>query len=676
MTVLSANVKADTGASVSGGSVARSAFALARPADFALALLALLIIALMILPLPAWLLDALIAVNIASGVLLLLFSLYVATPLAFSTFPSVLLFTTLFRISLNVATTRQILLSGHAGDIIDAFGRIVVGGSLIVGLVVFSIITIVQFIVVAKGAERVAEVGARFTLDALPGKQMAIDSDLRAGLITAPEAMQLRERLGLESKFFGAMDGAMKFVKGDAAASIVIVIANLLGGLAIGVLVFGLPVGEAISKYSVLAIGDGLVTQLPALFIAMAAGVVVTRTSPEKGEAVNLASHIGDQISTQPRALILGGAVLALLAAVPGFPILPFVTLGAGVAFVGYRNVRRMLRGAAAYELERVPAATRDGDAVAEQVVLLGTETFALVAVEFRSELLARLSLSELNTALGNFRQAFRMNTGLPFPGVGLRQSSRPDVDSFWVLIREVPVRRVVSATGLTPKQAAEQIAREVQSVLQEHASELLGVQEARNIVALVERRYPDLVREANALLPLPRLAELLQQLVAEGVPVRDIRGILEAVVKHAAPTVTFQGLVNWVRVGIARDLSYSLMHKPDQIAAVTFTSVTEKELRAAIELDELGDRRLVAAPEDALRLADDLQALFAVDPLLPPVLLVSRDLRWALRRLLEPYRPGIRVVSEDEISRGVKVSSRGHVNWHGTVTAGPFVSI
>ncbi|MFN9806523.1 MAG: FHIPEP family type III secretion protein, partial [Betaproteobacteria bacterium] len=282
-----------------------------RYSDIALAMLAVMVIVLMVLPLPAWMLDALIAINIASGIVLLLFALYVPTPLAFSTFPSVLLFTTLFRIALNVATTRQILLHAHAGDIIDAFGRLVVGGSLIVGLVIFLIITIVQFIVIAKGAERVAEVGARFTLDAMPGKQMSIDSDLRAGLLSQNEALARRRELVQESQFFGAMDGAMKFVKGDAIAGMIIVVVNLLGGMAIGALVLDMPLMQAVQKYSVLSIGDGLVTQIPALFIAMAAGVVVTRTAPDESSA-NLGGQIGHQLASQPRALILGGVVMAL----------------------------------------------------------------------------------------------------------------------------------------------------------------------------------------------------------------------------------------------------------------------------------------------------------------------------------------------------------------------------
>jgi type III secretion protein V len=659
-------VAASSGLSTGADALARLGATLSRSADAALALLAVLVIALMVLPLPPWLLDALIAVNIASGVLLLLFSLYVATPLAFSTFPSVLLFTTLFRIALNVATTRQVLLAGHAGDIIDAFGRIVVGGSLIVGLVVFFIITIVQFVVIAKGAERVAEVGARFTLDALPGKQMAIDSDLRAGLISAADAMRMREKLGLESQFFGAMDGAMKFVKGDAAASIVIVLANLLGGLAVGVLVFGLPLADAITKYSVLAIGDGLVTQIPALFIAMAAGVVVTRTSPEQGEAVNLATQIGAQVSTQPRALLLGGAVIAMFALAPGFPATPFLAVGATVAFVGYRNARRLLRGAQAMTADRVAAAARDGDATPERVLPHDRAPFAQLAIEFNEALLARTSLADFNSGLLQLRTALRVDRGLPFPGLGLRRSTRPQADEFWILLREVPLRRVSCPLGQAPQEVAARAVGELQSVLHEHAAELIGVQETRQLVAQVERRYPDLVREANALLPLPRMAELLQQLTAEGVPVRDVRGILEAVVQHASPNVTFRALVNWVRRAVARDICHSLSGPGGELLVVTLPLASQQQLRDAIQLDEQGDRQLIVNPEDAMRFAEDLHALCLPDAAGgAAVLLVPPDLRWALRRLLEPHRVGIRVVSHDEVTAGARITVRAELSWH-----------
>jgi len=300
---------------------------LSRTSDVVLALLVVAIIALMILPLPSLLIDALVAVNICMGLMLVLMGIYISTALQFSSFPSVLLISTLFRLALSVATTRMILLEGEAGNIIDTFGNMVAGGNLVVGLVVFLIITLVQFLVIAKGAERVAEVGARFTLDAMPGKQMSIDSDLRSGLIDKAEARDKRRELELESKLHGSMDGAMKFVKGDSIAGIIIIVINLLGGLTVGIFQLGMDAGSAMSKYSILTIGDGLVAQIPALLGAMAAGLIVTRATDTQSD-----QHLGDSIQKQltsiPRVLLVAGLICIVMAFVPGFPSAIFFLLG------------------------------------------------------------------------------------------------------------------------------------------------------------------------------------------------------------------------------------------------------------------------------------------------------------------------------------------------------------
>src|SRR5581483_9723191 len=319
-----------------GSTLARSAWpTLHAPrsvSDILLAVGVVAIVALMILPMPLLVIDSLVALNVLFGVGLLLLAIYIPGPTAFASFPSVLLLTTLFRLSLSIAITRLILLDADAGHIIETFGQLVVGGNLVVGLVVFLIITVVQFIVIAKGAERVAEVAARFTLDAMPGKQLSIDSDLRSGLIDKDEARRRRGFLERESQLNGALDGAMKFVKGDAIASIIIVIVNLLGGLTIGVLQKDMSAGEAVQVYSILTIGDGMVAQIPALLSAMAAGLVVTRSAGE-GRDGHLGESIGRQITAQPRALLATGVVALLLALVPGFPMAVFIAV-AVVAFL------------------------------------------------------------------------------------------------------------------------------------------------------------------------------------------------------------------------------------------------------------------------------------------------------------------------------------------------------
>lgn len=292
--------------------------------DIVLALFIVSIIFMMILPLPTWLVDVLIGTNMTISAMLLMVAMYLPSPLSFSSFPTVLLVTTLFRLGISIATTRLILLEGDAGHIIDTFGNFVVGGNIVVGLVVFLILTIVQFVVITKGSERVAEVAARFSLDAMPGKQMAIDGDLRAGSIDMEEAKRRRDAVQQESQLYGAMDGAMKFVKGDAIAGLIIVAVNLLGGILIGTIQRGLTTGAAVKSYSILTIGDGLIAQIPALFIAIAAGVIVTRVHSGNGNPTNVGRDIGTQVLAQPKALLIAAAVAIGMGMIPGMPVATF----------------------------------------------------------------------------------------------------------------------------------------------------------------------------------------------------------------------------------------------------------------------------------------------------------------------------------------------------------------
>ena len=308
-----------------------------------LAGLVVFIISLMILPLPTFIVDGLLAVNLALAVTLLMMSLYINSILSFSTFPSMLLFTTLLRLSLNITTTRLILLQADAGEVIETFGRFVVGGNLIVGAVIFLIITLVQFLVIAKGSERVAEVGARFTLDAMPGKQMSIDADMRAGVIDIEEARARRMVVEKENQLYGAMDGAMKFVKGDAIAGLIVTGVNILAGVSVGVLQKGMEAGKALETYSILTIGDGLVSQIPALLISITAGIIVTRVSTDEDSA--LGGDIGAQILAQPKALMIGGVLLALFALVPGFPKPQFLAIAGVIGAVGFGMSRLSAEG-------------------------------------------------------------------------------------------------------------------------------------------------------------------------------------------------------------------------------------------------------------------------------------------------------------------------------------------
>ncbi len=666
--------------------------------DLGLAGLVVAVIVMMALPLPPWMLDILVAMNIAGGIVLLLVALFVQSPLAFSTLPSVLLITTLFRISLNVATTRQILLHAHAGDIIDAFGRLVVGGSLIVGLVVFLIITVVQFIVVAKGAERVAEVGARFTLDALPGKQMSIDADMRSGVITQAEAITRRRELVLESQFYGAMDGAMKFVKGDAIAGIVIVLINLLGGISIGTLVMDLGFGNAVQRYSVLSIGDGLVTQIPALFVSIAAGIAITRTAPDTSS--NLGEQIGRQLAGQPRALLLSSFVMVLFAAVPGFPTFTFLVLALAVGLTSVMVTRRSLRGLVSRSMTEVPAAAREGEGTSVEVTegSAASKDWSPFRLQLGETLLESIGVPGLNDALMLERRALREQYGIPFPGMTIQRTDTIDPNGFAMLVQDLADTSVVipegaalalghalhekfaglavfdsavptllapcrwvpedevealQEAGLDVLMKPEIVARVVARVMQQNSTTILGVQEVRQLLREVESRYPDLVREAQALLPLPRLADLMAALTRERVPLADLPGLLQAIVTQGPsgptdPTALFEAC----RMALARSIVARQMHPGDKrLTVVAFDAEFEARLRASLTMRPDGPVFAVPAPfaeaaQKALLAAFDAGASRRVVTLIVPA-----DLRRASSRLFRTVLPRCAWISHEELS-------------------------
>lgn len=416
---------------------------LTRRSDIALALLLVSIIAMMILPMPPLMLDLLIGLNMSIAILLLMVSIYIPSPLAFATFPSVLLLTTLFRLSLGIASTRLILLDGEAGKIIQTFGEFVVGGNLVVGLVVFLIITIVQFIVITKGSERIAEVSARFSLDAMPGKQMSIDSDLRAGVITLAEARRRRENLALESQLFGSMDGAMKFVKGDAIAGLIIILVNILGGLTIGTLQRGMPMSEALQLYSILTIGDGLVAQIPALFISITSGIIVTRVTQE--EQSNLGTDIGKQLLGQPSALLAASGIVAAMGAIPGFLTMVFLFLGGLLSTAGM--ALRKVQTQMAFADDEVTTligqenATQAAQLTAENKLALDDmQPPAPVLVELPTQIKTQFSMQALNQEFVHLRREFYQDIGIPLPGISLRLTAPLEPDTYRISIRSIPV--------------------------------------------------------------------------------------------------------------------------------------------------------------------------------------------------------------------------------------------
>jgi type III secretion protein V len=544
---------------------------LAARSDLAVAILLVAVLFMIILPLPTQLVDALIAFNLCSAAVLLMVAVYIPTPVKFAAFPSVLLLSTLFRLALAISTTRLILLQADAGQIIQTFGEFVVGGNLVVGLVVFLIITVVQFVVITKGAERVAEVAARFSLDAMPGKQMSIDSDMRSGLIDMVQARERRRMLERESQLYGSMDGAMKFVKGDAIAGLLIIFINIIGGIAIGTLQRGLDLDQALEIYSILTIGDGLVQQIPGLFVSVTAGIVVTRVADD--DSSNLGGDIASQIGAQPKALMVAGGILGGFAMVPGFPTLTFIALGVLVGGGGYLAYRRATRPAPTRGKGALPAvrASTEAEASGEGN---GESEFSITVplmVDVATDVEDAISPDLLNEELARVRRALYYDLGVPFPGIHLRFNAQLPPSSYQILVEEVPVsqgqlragslfvretaehldmlgvpyeqadpflprlatiwvssehREQLTATGIAFMEGSSVLTYHLSFVLRKYAAEFLGIQETRFLLAQMEGSFGELVKEVQRLLPLQKIAEILQRLVSESISIRNLRAV------------------------------------------------------------------------------------------------------------------------------------------------------
>ncbi len=549
-------------------------------ADIALATLVVLVVGLMIVPLPTWALDLLISTNLSAAVVILLVVLYVPDAIGIATFPTLLLLTTLFRLSLNVASTRLILLQANAGQVIKAFGTFVVRGNYVVGAVVFLVLTIVQFIVVAKGSERVAEVGARFVLDALPGKQMAIDAELRGGTIDGVEARRRRRLLQRESQFYGAMDGAMKFVKGDVVASLVIVVVNILGGLAIGVAMKGMPVTDALRRYGLLTIGDGLVTQIPALVLSTAAGVLVTRVASEEDE-----TPLGDELARQllgvPKAFQVASVFILLLAAVPGLPTLPFLVIGAVLLVVGRRRAH-----AKTLELQRAATEPSPKDrrrAGHEQSFIPMVIPWSLEVSPDLEALLDREPGGLRSMAIGMRAQLFS-ELGVPLPPPRVRV--RPELPERHVLfsLHEVPAKVLILTEEGTDDDSLALVEDSMVTLLRSRAADFLGLAEVQRLLDELEQFAAATVRNV---VPRPisvvLLTDVLRRLVEERLSVRDLRGILEALSAIGATEKDALNLAEHARSQMRRAITFRLTAGLGQLDVVLLDPILEETVRRAV---------------------------------------------------------------------------------------------
>jgi len=622
--------------------------AFARYSDLLLVGGIVCIVAMMILPLPAWLIDMLVALNIASGLVLLLLGVYIASPLEFSVFPSVLLMTTLFRLSLSIATTRMILLHGNAGHIIDTFGKVVAGGNLVVGLVVFLIITVVQFIVIAKGAERVAEVAARFSLDAMPGKQLSIDSDLRSGLIDKDEAKRRRRNLEMESKLHGSLDGAMKFVKGDAIAGIVIIVINLLGGLAIGVMMQDLDIGTAVTKYSILTIGEGMVAQIPALLGAMAAGLIVTRTSDEEDK--HLGDSIRKQVMAKPRVLMVAGGICVLMAFVPGFPMAVFFALAIVLLASGALltpALRDKLMNARNPALQGLVKRLDTPSQVAATALPQQRPAVPLL-LRVPARLLADHQAQRLTRTLEAVLDEFQLGLGLNLPRIHVHGQSDPaEADRWELLAFEVPI-----AAGALPDEPHVALGEPVRQALRRNAPLFLGAQDTTNLLTRASADVPDIVKEVLRALPLQRVSEVLRRLVSEGISIRNLRDILEALAEISQRDKDVLALTEFTRVALRRQISH--MAAPQgRLGALMLQPQVEEMLRQSVRVNG-GVSQLALEPEAARRLCEAIVG--AVRRHSPAALVTAIDVRWHVRKLIEAECFDLPVLSYHELMPTLKL--------------------
>ena len=670
--------------------------------DIMLAVLLVAVIFMMILPLPTPLVDFLIAVNMGISVLLLMLAVYIRSPLDLSTFPSLLLLTTLFRLALSITTTRLRLLQADAGDIIYTFGNFVVGGNLIVGAVIFLIITIVQFLVITKGSERVAEVSARFSLDGMPGKQMSIDGDMRAGVIDMNEAKNRRALVEKESQLYGSMDGAMKFVKGDAIAGIIIIVVNIIGGVSIGMTQHGLSASEALQIYSILTIGDGLISQIPALLISITAGFIVTRVTTDESE--DLGRDIGHQITGQPKALLIGGALLFCFSLIPGFPTLTFIALALLVGGTGVIMQRKNTKQVSTTDHNDLPAMTAAGQAPSTRK-LSDQEEFALTVplmIDVAEQLKSAIDLDELNTQLIQVRRALYLDLGVPFPGMHLRFNENLSDGEYVILIHEVPVAKGrLYPEQLLVRESEEQLALlniefdqhdntlpatpcllvpvnsegSLQSagidymgpsrvltyhlsfVLKKYAADFIGIQESRYLLEQMENSFSELVKEAQRLLPLQKITEIFQRIVSEDISIRNLRAIPESLVEWGQKEKDCVLLAEYVRGSLKRHICYKYSNGQNILPAYLLEQDLEETIRNGVRQTSTG---AYLALDPAVTAKFTQQVKSTVGNLTAmrnkPVLLVSMDIRRYVRKLIETELYELAVLSYQELTREITI--------------------
>ncbi|MCZ7587088.1 MAG: flagellar biosynthesis protein FlhA [Deltaproteobacteria bacterium] len=663
------------------------------------------ILIVMILPVPTFVLDMLLTLSITLSILVLLVSLYLGSPLEFSSFPSLLLMATLFRLSINVASTRLILIHGQegthaAGRVIEAFGMFVVAGNYVVGVIVFAVLVIINFVVITKGSTRIAEVAARFTLDAMPGKQMAIDADLNTGLIDEDTARARRRAIEQQADFYGAMDGASKFVRGDAIAGIVITLVNIIGGFVIGVAQQGMQLSEAASVYTILSVGDGLVSQIPALVVSTAAGIVVTRAS---GEA-DLAASVAGQLFGKTRIFFITAAILAFFAIVPGMPTAPFLVLAVVIAVFGLR-ARAADAVAAKEESDADHAAVPDTPDKIED--LLVQDLVELEIGYALIHLVDRDQGGELLDKVRAIRRQYAQRMGLVIPPIHIRDNLQLKPGQYRILVKGVEVgtgemmtdrflamdpgtvekpidgvptvepafqlpavwirksdREKAQFAGYTVVDLATVVTTHLSEIFRNHAYELLSRQDVSDLLDNFGKKYPKVIAElVPNLLSLGAIQKVLQNLVKEEIPVRDLLTVLETLADYAGATKDPDLLTEYVRQALARTITELHASSDGTIALMTLESGLESRLTEMVQSD--GHASYLNVDPDAaqklIRSLDDVSSKFT-NIGLRPLLLTNPIIRGHLKRFLDKFLPTWVILSHNEIDTKAKIYSLGTV--------------
>ncbi len=668
------------------------------------------ILMIMVLPVPAPAMDILLATNITISLLVFLLSLYILKPLDFPIFPSLLLLTTLFRLSLNIASTRLILLHGHegagaAGKVIMGFGQFVVGGNFVVGGIVFAILVIINFVVITKGAGRIAEVAARFTLDAMPGKQMAIDADLNAGLIDEVEARRRRQEIARESEFYGAMDGASKFVRGEAIAGLIIMAINVVGGFVIGVLQQEMPVAAAAQSYTLLTIGDGLVSQIPALIISTAAGILVSRAASD----ASMGTEFIKQFAVQPEALGITAGIVFFFGMVPGLPTLPFTLLAGGfgaLAYLAYREKSR-IQEAEALE-ETTPAVPEEPEVGTPEEVerLLSLDILELEVGYGLIPLVDEEQGGDLLERIRSIRRQFAQEMGIIVPPLHVRDNLQLNPGEYVILIKGIDVAKgelmighllamdpgdakreiegiptTEPAFGLPAKWIPESardeaqlagytvvdlstvIATHLAEIIRQNADELLGRQEVQRLLDALAKTHPKAVEEVNNVLSLGVIQKVLQNLVREKVSIRDLLTIVETLADYGPMTKDPDILTEYVRQKLGRAIVKPLLGPGDTLSVLTIDSQVEEQIRKGVQQTEHGSF-ISLDPATVQKIVHSIQGKVeeVAGKGYQPIILCSPAVRRHLRRLIERFVPNVTVLSHSEIPGNIRLESLGTV--------------